>query len=127
MKKPIHEADVSWQTWYGSTDREIRGKALCDVGGESAIGVGLLELPPGCNTGPAHYHTREEEHLFAISGKAVLLLGDGSFELQAGSFVCFPAGQKLLHHLMNDSNEPFRYIMIGGRDREDQVVYETDA
>jgi uncharacterized cupin superfamily protein len=127
MKTPIREADIPWNVWYESTDREIRGKGLCDIGGESSIGVGLLELSPGCNTRPAHYHVREEEHLFALSGKAKLFLGRDVFELEAGSFVCFPAGQKLLHHLVNDSDEPFRYIMIGVRDNTDRIVYETDG
>ncbi len=127
MKKPVQEADVSWETWYESTDREIRGKALCDIGGESSIGVGLLELLPGCNTRPAHYHTIEEEHLFALSGEARLILGDKSYQLEAGSFVCFPANQQKLHHLVNNSDAPFRYIMIGGRSDKDKVVYEADV
>jgi hypothetical protein len=66
IKRPINEDQVEIQVWYAGTDREIRGRALCDVGGPSKVGVGLLELPPGCNTQPGHYHTKEEEHLYGL-------------------------------------------------------------
>ena len=61
MKTPVNECEVGWEVWFEDTDREIRGKALCDVGGRAKVGVvGLL---PGCNTQPSHYHTVEKEHL----------------------------------------------------------------
>lgn len=127
MKTPFLEDDQAWEIWYEGTDREIRGKALSDNGGESKVGFGLLELLAGNNTGPAHYHLLEEEHLFVLSGTSTLYLGNEIFDLKPGSYVCFPAGQENLHHLVNSSNSPFRYIMVGERNVKDKVVYETDV
>jgi uncharacterized cupin superfamily protein len=93
------------------------------VGGIARIGVGLMELPPGCNTKPAHYHTLEEEHLYVIEGTATLYLGDQSFELSPGSYVCFPAGDPNAHYLSNEDKVGFRYLMIGERNENDQVVH----
>jgi uncharacterized cupin superfamily protein len=121
MKLPIHESDVGWQVWYEGTDREIRGRALCDTDGRAKIGVGLLELPPGSDTRPAHYHTQEEEHLYVLSGAATLHLGARTFPLRAGSYVCFPAGQAEPHYLRNDTDAVFRYLMIGERIAADRV------
>ena len=126
MKTPIEEASIRGKIWYEGTDREILGKALCDLGGKSKIGVGLLELASGCNTLPSHYHTHEEEHLFVLSGVAVLHLGLETFELAGGSYIHFPAQQEIFHHLENNSAEPFRYIMIGERNSEDKVIYDRD-
>lgn len=126
VKQPLHEDDLEAETWYEGTDREIRGRALCDVGGRSKVGVGLLELPAGSNTRPSHYHTREEEHLYALEGQATLILGDTSYRLVRGSYVCFPAGQALTHHLRNDGPAPFRYLMIGERIDDDQVISDED-
>lgn len=124
LKKPVHESDLDWTIWYAGTAREIRGKALCDAGGAPAkVGVGLCELPAGSDTTPAHYHTREEEHLYALSGEATLVLGDQEFALYAGSYVCFPAGQALHHHLVNRSSEVFRYLMVGERLADDEVKH----
>jgi uncharacterized cupin superfamily protein len=127
MKTPIKETSLRGKLWYKGTDREILGKALCDIGGKSKVGVGLLELAPGCNTLPSHYHTHEEEHLFVLSGIAILYLGSMTFELTEGSYIHFPAQQEEFHHLENNSIEPFRYIMVGERNIEDNVIYDKHA
>ena len=114
---------MPWQIWYQGTGREVRGKALCDVRGRAKVGVGLMELQPGSNTLPSHYHTAEEEHLYALSGETTLHLGDQVFTLRAGSYVCFPAGQPVPHHLHNTGSVPFTYLLIGERLKEDTVVY----
>jgi uncharacterized cupin superfamily protein len=127
MKQPVHESDLAWDIWYAGTDREIRGRALCDAGGRAKVGVGLLELAPGCNTRPAHYHTLEEEHVYVLGGHGRLHLGSQIFELRPGSYVCFPAGQPEFHCLENPGPEVFRYLIVGERLAEDKVCYEQDA
>jgi len=123
MKRPIAATNVPAEVWYAGTDREIRGRALCDVGGTARIGVGLLELPPGSHTRPSHWHSLEEEHLYALSGTAILHLGEERHDLHSGSYVCFPAGQPVAHHLENVGAEPFVYLMIGERIADDRVTY----
>lgn len=127
MKRPLQAADVPAEVWYAGTDREIRGRALCDVGGHARVGVGLMELPPGSNTRPGHWHSHEEEHLFALAGSAVLSLGTERHRLRAGSYVCFPANQPVAHHLENDGTEPFVYLMVGERIPDDVVTYPESA
>lgn len=127
MKQPVHEADVPWDLWYARTDREIRGRALSDVPERAKIGFGVLELSPGADTRPAHYHTHEEEHLYTLGGAATLHLGDATFSLTRGSYVCFPAGQPHAHYLANTGTVPFTYVMVGERIDVDQVVYPDAA
>lgn len=123
MKIPVHESELDWEVWYPGSAREIRGKALCDAGGRAKVGVGMLELPPGSDTRPGHYHTREEEHLYVLSGEGTLHLGTRTFPLRPGSYVCFPAGQTEPHYLSNRGREVFRYLMIGERLSDDQVIH----
>lgn len=127
IKRPLRALDVPAETWYAGTDREIRGRALCDVGGPARVGVGLMELPPGSTTLPGHWHSHEEEHLYALAGSAVLHLGTEQHELAAGSYVCFPAGQEVAHHLENRASEPFVYLIVGERIADDEVTYPPDA
>jgi uncharacterized cupin superfamily protein len=127
IKRPMRAAEVPAEVWYVGTDREIRGRALCDVGGKAKVGVGLMELPPGSNTKPGHWHSHEEEHLYAISGSAILNLGAEQHELQAGSYVCFPAGQAVPHHLENVGAQPFVYLIVGERIADDKVTYPGNA
>lgn len=126
-KKPIQDSEVESQIWYQGTDREIRGRALCDVGGTSKIGFGIVELSPGCNTLPGHYHTREEEHLYVLEGTGTLHLGKETYRLERGSYVNFPAEQEIPHYVSNESDEPLKYIMVGERLEDDEVVYPADA
>lgn len=126
MKTPVHESELDWEVWYAGSEREIRGKALCDAGGRAKVGFGLLELPPGSDTRPGHYHTREEEHLYALSGEAMLYLADRSFALRSGSYVCFPAGQAEPHFIRNTGRAPFRYVMVGERIENDEVVHAAE-
>ena len=127
MKKPIHDSEVQRHTWYLGTDREIAGRALCDAGGTSRVGFGILELSPGCNTLPAHYHTLEEEHLYVLEGSGILHLGDETYPLDRGSYVHFPAGQAIPHFVSNESESVLTYIMVGERIEDDEVVYTSDA
>jgi uncharacterized cupin superfamily protein len=113
MKQPVHESDVAAESWYIGTDGEIRGRPLSDVGGKAKIGFGLMELPPGSNTKPAHWHSKEEEHLYVLSGQATLHLGAEFFPLRPGSYVCFPAAQPAGHYLENTGSESFLNNKVG--------------
>ena len=62
-----------------------------------------------------------------MSGSAVLHLGAERHLLEAGSYVCFPAGQEVPHHLENSGTEPFVYLIVGERIREDKVTYPSSA
>lgn len=46
--------------------------------------------------------------------------------MRTGSYVCFPAGQEVVHHLENRGDEPFRYLMIGERIESDRVFHEPE-
>jgi len=127
IKRPLRAHEVPAEVWYAGTDREIRGRALCDVGGNARVGVGLMELPPGSNTKPGHWHSHEEEHLYALSGSAVLHLGAEQHRLESGSYVCFPAGQEAAHHLENSGSETFVCLIVGERVADDKVTHASAA
>jgi len=123
MKLPVHESEVAAESWFVGTDREIHGKPLCDIGGKAKVGLGLMELPSGSNTKPSHWHSKEEEHVYVLSGQATLHLGTEKFRLRSGSYVCFPAAQAVGHHIENDGSESLVYIIVGERIKEDEVTY----
>jgi uncharacterized cupin superfamily protein len=65
----------------------------------------------------------EEEHALILDGEPTLLLGDERHEMRAGDYVCFPAGRKIGHSLMNGGTGPCSYLMIGAHDQNDVCVY----
>jgi uncharacterized cupin superfamily protein len=121
--EPFSVDVVPWNEHAHGKRFGSRYKELGKFGGGSHVGVCLEELAPGKQTCPVHYHMLEEEHLLMIEGSATLQLGDKSFALSAGSYICFPAGQKAGHTLINAGDAPCRYLIVGERNPHDVIVY----
>src|SRR5262245_1717798 len=126
-KLPISSADVPWNeegpgkgTRFGGRSKHLTYAA---VGGDYHVGM-LIESPaPGRRLCPRHYHMLEEEHALILEGQVALLLGDERHEMKAGDYMCFPAGLKVGHSLMNSGAGPCSYLMIGERNPNDVCVY----
>ena len=125
-KRPLTARDINPEVFYKGTDREIIGRALCDIGGRSRVGIGVLDLPAGSNTKPAHYHTKEEEHLYVVQGSMTLHLGQETYEMKEGDYVCFPANAPNAHYLDNQSGAVCSYLIIGERISDDKVIYPAN-
>lgn len=123
-KGPIAIDSVPWTDWGQGERFGVRFRVLSNsrTGGRK-IGMSYEELPPGKQSVPFHYHLLEEEHIVALDGEATLRLGDQRLPIRAGDYVCFPAGQRAGHCLINETDAPFRYIMIGDRVPAEVCVY----
>ena len=96
---------------------------LSSFGGGTQISVSMEVLPPGKQANQAHYHMLEEEHVFVLEGSLTLKLDSKSYELSTGHYVCFPAGQKVAHSLMNHTTHPCRYLVFGNPQAHDVAVF----
>lgn len=126
--KPISSLDVAWVEWsevprFGLRYRHL---TLAAFGEDYRVGVAIEELPPGKQSSPAHYHFLEEEHVFILEGTLTARIGGDTHEMTAGGYVCFPAGQRAGHCLLNNSGTTCRYVIVGERNPNDVVVY-TDS
>jgi uncharacterized cupin superfamily protein len=126
-KAPISSQGVAWneEGAPGSTRFGGRSKHLtyAAVGADYHVGM-LIEAPaPGMRLAPRHYHMLEEEHALILDGQVTLLLGDERYDMKAGDYVCFPAGQKVGHSFMNSGAGFCSYLMIGERNPNDVCVY----
>ena len=117
---------VPWEEYAHGERFGTRFRQLGEYGGGTHDGVGMEVLAPGKEASPAEVHMLEEEHLLVLEGGLTLRLGERSFEMPAGSYVGFPAGQKAGDALLNHTTLPCRYLIIGERNPKDVVVY-TDS
>ena len=121
---PIAIEDVPWTEFTEGVRFALRFRVLSDTRKDGRkIGVSYEELPPGKQSVPFHYHLMEEEHIVALEGECTLRWGEERFTLKAGEYVCFPAGERLGHCLINETDKPFRFIMIGDYERNEVAVY----
>jgi uncharacterized cupin superfamily protein len=123
---PFSVEDVPWEEYSHGTRFGTRFRQLGDYGGCSHVGVCMEEIAPGRQAYVAHYHMLEEEQLLVLQGRPTLRLGDETFDLEPGSYVVFPAGQKAGHALVNRTEETVRYLIIGERN-PNEVTVHTDT
>ena len=85
--------------------------------------MNLMVIPAGKQSGPYHYHMREEEHFYVLEGRCVLRSGEDRHELETGDYVCFPAATGVAHALENPHGEDCRLLTIGAFDPTEICVY----
>jgi uncharacterized cupin superfamily protein len=96
---------------------------LGDAAGLSQFGVNLLRLPPGAWSSQRHWHTREDEFVYVLSGEVVLVTDGGEEVLRAGDSAGFRAGDTSGHCLQNRSTADVRVLEIGTRVPGDSAFY----
>lgn len=105
----------------GSTSFERRQLGV--AAGGDRLGCSLYEIPPGRRSWPYHYHTRNEEALFVLSGTGTLRLDGDIVALAEGDYVALPADEHGAHRVVNDSDEPLTYLAVSTMDEPDVTVY----
>jgi uncharacterized cupin superfamily protein len=122
--EPFHISRVPWQEFFRGERFGMRFRHLSKFGGGTQISLAMEVLPAGKQANQAHSHMLEEEHV--LEGSLTLRLGAKSYELSAGHYVCFPAGQEVGHALINHTTEPCRYLVFGNPHPHDVAVF-TDT
>jgi uncharacterized cupin superfamily protein len=110
---------------YDEPCRARRRIRLGDAAGLTQFGVNLCTLPPGTWSSQRHWHTREDELIYVVSGEVVLVTDDGEEVLKAGDAAGFKAGDRNGHHFQNRSAADAVIMEIGTR-TEDDVAYYSD-
>lgn len=108
---------------FAASTASRQKRVLGDALGLSAFGVNLTTLPPGCESALRHYHMREDEFIYIVSGELDLVTDDGTQTLSAGMVAGFPGGEKNGHHLINRSADDAVYLEVGNRDPDCQTFY----
>lgn len=118
----VNEADVEWtETEHGDT--AFRRKQLGTAAGGQELGCSLYELPPGRRSWPYHYHTGNEEAVYALSGAGTLRLDGEEHDLRAGDYAALPADESGAHQVVNDGDEPLRYLVFSTMNEPDVTAY----
>lgn len=120
---PIDTGALTPEAW--SEGRRFGGRELqlSRRAGAEQVHVNLMLLPPGKQSCPFHYHLREEEHFFVLEGRCVLRSGEDRHVVQAGHYVCFPAGSGVAHAFENPFEGDCSILAIGPRDPAEIAVY----
>ena len=118
----IHESDLDWaETDEG--DACFRRKQLGEAADGDALGASLYELPPGEQSWPYHYHTGNEEAVYVLAGEGLLVLDGDEHAIEAGHFAACPPDESGGHRVVNDGDDPLRYLAVSTMNEPDVTVY----
>jgi uncharacterized cupin superfamily protein len=113
----------------GKLSEPIAGRnktALGDALGLQNFGVNLVRLEPGAASALRHWHTRQDEFIYVLTGEITLVSEAGAQVLGPGMMAGFPAGVADGHHLVNRSGRDATYLEVGDRMPGDAVRYPDD-
>jgi len=108
---------------FGSQVAARERRKIGDALGLTNFGVNLMRLPPGVPSSMRHWHAKQDEFVFVVSGEVVLVTDAGEQVLRAGMAAGFPAGRQDGHHLVNRSNQDAILLEVGDRTAGDTVDY----
>lgn len=94
-----------------------------DSGGLSQFGAFTETLQPGARSSDRHWHENEDEFLYMLEGQATLIEDDGPREMRPGDVAVWAKGVANGHHIVNRSDAPCSYLIIGTRAAWDRVHY----
>ena len=88
---------------------------LGDAAGLTQYGVNLLRLPPDAWSSQRHWHAREDEFVYVLSGEVTLVTDEGAEILRPGDAAGFKAADSNGHCLQNRSDRDVVVLEIGSR------------
>jgi uncharacterized cupin superfamily protein len=98
-----------------------------DSGGLTQFGAFVETLYPGAQSSELHWHEKEDEFVYMLSGTVMLREGDADMQIDtplfSGDAATFKAGQPLGHCLINLSDAPAAYLVVGTRTTNDHWHY----
>lgn len=111
LHSPVWDGEVTLPD--GTTARAVQ---LARHAGASRLAATLYELDPGAAASPLHFHHRNEELLFVMTGTPTLRSADDERQLTAGEVVSFSAGRGGTHQVVNRSDDPVRVLICSTND-----------
>ena len=97
---------------------------LGDAGGLTQFGANLVTLPPGGWASQRHAHSAEDEFCYILTGHPTLIDDHGEYQLKPGDAMAHKAGDGNAHHLVNKTDVPVTFLVVGTRaPQTDNVDY----
>lgn len=101
----------------------MRSRRVSDEGGLTQYGAYVVTLDPGAQSSERHWHEAEDELLYVLSGALTVIEDDGPHVLGPGDAACWPAGVANAHTVVNASDAPCTYLIVGTRPTHDVCHY----
>lgn len=130
MKIDLSSVPVeSGSTYPAAFQKAVEGRSRQRIGkaaGLKNFGVNLTTLQPGSQSALRHWHSAQDEFIYVVQGKLMLVTDEGEQLLKPGDMACFAAARANGHHLINRASVPATYLEIGDKSMPDRGEYPDD-
>lgn len=96
---------------------------LGDLAGLTQFGVNIVTLQPGAVASLRHWHLKEDEFAMVLEGDLVLVEDAGETPMRPGECAAWKAGVDDAHRLINRSEAPARFLVVGSRAPDEVATY----
>jgi len=115
--------NIGYPAPYDKGCDQYEAAALGEAAGLTQFGVSIEKLLPGGMSSQRHWHENEDEFLYMLSGEVVLVEDDGEHDITEGMAIGWKANDANGHHLINRSEQPAFYLIVGTRAEIDTCHY----
>jgi len=99
---------------------QMHGMQLARSVGLKRTGVNYIRVPAGKESYAYHSHQCEEEWIYILSGRAIALIDDVEYAVEAGDFIGYPAPS--VAHLLRNPGPADLVYLSGGENLEHDVA-----
>lgn len=106
---------------------EYYKRNLIPKGKANQCNISMYEIPPQKSAYPYHYHVKNEEAFYIISGEGILKSPEGEKKVTAGDFLFFPANENGAHKLTNSSETDMLVYLDFDTSNDIDVAFYPDS
>jgi uncharacterized cupin superfamily protein len=114
---------TSYPAQFRAENERRWNRRLGNHAGLTNFGVNMTRIVPGGQSSSRHWHTRQDEFVYVLSGEVVLETDAGEEIVRAGMCAGFPAGTGDGHRFVNRSDSDAVLLVVGDRTPGDEVGY----
>jgi uncharacterized cupin superfamily protein len=114
---------TSYPEPYRAENQRRWNRRLGDYAGLMNFGVNITRIVPGGQSSSRHWHTRQDEFIYVLSGEVILETDAGEETLRAGMCAGFPGGTRDGHRFLNRTSVDAMLLVVGDRTSGDEVGY----
>lgn len=108
-------------------DYEYFKKVVVPRSEDKQTSVAIYEIPPKKSAYPYHYHLKNEETYYIISGEGILRTVDGNIKVGKGDIMYFPANSNGAHKLTNTSDKEMLIYIDFDTNNDLEVSFYPDS
>ena len=105
---------------------KLRTKYLGTAAGSEKLYLNIDYIKSGGKSVKYHSHSHQEEFFAVLKGSGLLRVKDEEISVKTNDFIAKPAGERMAHQFINNSDDILIILDCGTKDENDEVYYPDE-